>query len=288
LDGFLCIDKPIGLTSFSIAKIAKKILNVHKTGHNGTLDPAASGLLIVASGKATRLLPFIPSDPKTYLFSIQFGRTTDTLDCDGKFSDVQTQIPDEKKLLEILPLFEGTITQKPPIFSAIKIKGKPAYSYARKNIEIIIPERKITIYSISLLHYNHKKGEAFLKTECSKGTYIRSLARDIAIAAGTTGYTTAIRRTAIHTFSVQNAATLAELKENYTEYIISINSMFIQNPSYTASEEEVKKLFYGQRILLNNKNEGTVFIYNNNKELIAVGNNDSDKIFHPNRVFITE
>lgn len=285
--GFLCVDKPKGLSSFDIIRIVRGGIGIKKVGHNGTLDPEATGLLVLALGKATRLLPFLQSEPKTYEFSIQFGKTTNTLDNAGSVIEQDKPIPSVKVLGESIGAFQGRVLQKPPIHSAIKIKGKPAYRLARQKRVFDIPEREVTIHSLHLLNYNEKKGEAFLKTVCSKGTYIRSLSRDIAQKAGTLGYASSIRRIAIGNFDVQNAATVEDIQKDAQKHLIPINDILASLPSYTASSLQMKEISHGNEIEVDNNNNSTIlFIYSPRKELIAVAKNISQSKYHPVKVFI--
>ncbi len=287
MNGFLFINKPKGPTSFDIIRRVRRALGTKKIGHNGTLDPEATGLLILAVGSATRLIPYLPSEPKKYSFSIQFGVTTDTLDSAGVIIDSNKPFPTKQQLIDNAPAFQGTILQKPPKYSAIKIKGKRAYALARNNQKIDIPPREITIYLLTLVHYDPEKGEAFFTTECSKGTYIRSLARDIAEKAGTIGYASSIHRTAIHDFTIEDAIPADTLQQNQEISLHSITDIFSHCPSYTASDAEIQDIAYGRDTSIENAGtEKIVFIYNNVKELIAITEQVSTKLYHPIKVFI--
>ncbi len=287
MNGFLCVDKPQGVSSFYIIKTARKSLNIRKIGHNGTLDPGASGLLILAVGKATRLVSYIPSEPKTYMFSIQFGTLTTTLDSEGDIVEQGKPIPTESALSEAIKSFTGEIIQKPPAFSAIKIKGTRAYKLARKNEPVDIPERTVTISSLTLLNYDIKKGEASLKVECSKGTYVRSLARDIAEKAGTIGYASSIHRTAINGFNVSDAASMEELQHNAAKLIIPVDSMLASLPSYSATPSQIKTISHGNEIKVEkSENSAILFIYDSIKEIIAVAEKVSYNTYHPIKVFL--
>lgn len=289
MNGFLFVDKPQSLSSFDIIKIARRALSLKKIGHNGTLDPQATGLLVLAVGKATRLLPYLPSEPKTYTFSIQFGKTTDTLDCAGSVIEQGKPFPSAYLLAESLKLFHGNILQKPPQYSAIKINGSRAYKLARQNKTFILPPRGIIIHSLKLLQYNEEKGEAILQTECSKGTYIRSLSRDIAEKVGTVGYAASIRRTAINGFTLKNAIPLESIQQNAQKYLRSINTILAAFPSYAASPMQIQEIAHGQEIVVDTSiNNNILFIYNSEQELIAVANKVSSNRYHPTKVFIEQ
>lgn len=287
MNGFLCIDKPKGPSSFDIIRIVRQAIGIKKIGHNGTLDPEATGLLVLALGKATRLLPYLQSEPKTYEFSVQFGKTTDTLDSVGSITEEGKPIPSAGALAEAVGSFQGRIVQKPPLHSAVKIRGKPAYKLARQNKVFDMPQREVTIHSLQLLRYNKEKGQAFLQAVCSKGTYIRSLARDIALKMGTVGYASSIRRVAAGDFSVQNAATIDNIQKDSQKHIVPVNRAFASFPSYMASPLQIKALSHGNEIEVdNNDNSPVLFVYSQKKELIAVAENSSQSRYHPVKVFI--
>lgn len=287
MNGFLCVDKPQGISSFSVIKIARKSLGVKKIGHSGTLDPDATGLLILAIGKATRLIPYIPSEPKTYLFNVQFGTTTTTLDKEGEITEQGKSIPEQKVLSEVIPSFTGEIKQRPPEFSAIKIGGKRAYKLARNNKPVDIPERAVTISSLKVLKYDVNKGEAAFEVACSKGTYIRSLARDIAVKAGTVGFASLIRRTAINSITVKDAVSVKELEQNAQSLIIPVDAMLSSIPSYNATPSQIKKISHGNEINIDIPEKSTLLIiYNSIKEIVAVAEKVSRNTYHPIKVFV--
>lgn len=287
MNGFLYIDKPKGPSSFDIIRIVRQATGIKKIGHNGTLDPEATGLLVLALGKATRLLPYLQSEPKTYEFSVQFGKTTDTLDSVGSVTEEGKPIPSAGALAGAVESFQGRIIQTPPLYSAVKIKGKPAYKLARQNKVFDMPQREVTIHSLQLLGYDKEKGEAFFRAACSKGTYIRSLARDIALKTGTIGYASSIRRVAAGDFSVQDAATIDNVQKDSQKHIVPVNRAFASLPSYMASPLQIKELSHGNEIEVdNNDNSPVLFVYSQKKELIAVAESSSQSRYHPVKVFI--
>jgi tRNA pseudouridine55 synthase len=287
LNGFYFINKPKGPTSFDIIRRVRRIQGKKKIGHSGTLDPEATGLLILAVGTATRLIPFLPSEPKRYSFSIQFGKTTDTLDSEGTIIDRNKPIPTEQQLTAVVPSFIGTILQKPPDYSAIKINGKRAYTLARKKQKVTIPPREITIHSLTLYRCDAEKGEAFFTAECSNGTYIRSLARDIAEKAGTIGYASSIHRTAISSYTIDDAVPVEKIQQNPDGTLHSITDIFSHYPSYTASRAEIQEIAHGNTVTIADIiTEKWLFIYNAENELIAVTEKISEQHYHPIKVFI--
>jgi tRNA pseudouridine55 synthase len=202
VDGLVLLDKPENITSFSVLGTLKRDVGTKKVGHTGTLDKFASGLLVVLTGNYTRFAEYVTGMSKEYTAVFEFGRQTETLDPEGAV--VATgPIPSLGEIEKKLPEFTGNILQKPPEFSAIHLDGKRAHEIARAGGRPEMPERRVTIGSIRILAYE----EPFLRVSvaCGKGTYIRSLARDLGRALGTCGYVTGLRRTAVGTFHVQDA-----------------------------------------------------------------------------------
>ena len=173
--GLLNIYKPVGKTSHDVVAYLRRVLKIKQIGHTGTLDPFAEGVLPVCIGKSTRLIEYLP-DEKAYLAYVQFGKSTDTYDTEGKIVFETDKKVSETEILEKLPLFEGEIEQIPPIYSAIKVNGKKLYDYAREGKEVEIKPRKVIINKIELKDFDFENQVAQIYIECSKGTYIRSIA----------------------------------------------------------------------------------------------------------------
>jgi len=224
MDGILNIYKPSGPTSHDIVDRIRKITEIKKVGHAGTLDPFAEGILIILIGKATKSQSKFMDMDKTYVATLQLGAISDTYDRTGiksKFSSF-AKAPEDRQIQNTLKQFVGEIRQVPPIYSAIKIKGKKAYELARKGQKIKLKPRKIKIYNIKLLKYNYP----YLKIEvkCAKGTYIRSLAHDIGQKLGTGAYLEKLIRTEIRKFNIKNTIKLEKLNsKNWTKKLISDN-----------------------------------------------------------------
>lgn len=207
IHGWVGVDKPTGISSAHCLNKIKRILSIKKIGHTGTLDPFASGVLCVAIGEATKTIQFINSDIlKKYEFVIQFTKETDTLDCEGKVTATTDKIPDRKQLIDVLPKFIGFITQIPPKFSAIKVKGERAYNLARKGYEFELKPREVYIKHLELLDFCDDKAK--LLVECSKGTYIRCLGAEIARSLGSLGYLNYLRRMQDLKFDEKNIISL--------------------------------------------------------------------------------
>lgn len=219
MNGILIVNKPKGYTSRDIVNIISKKLNTKKVGHTGTLDPIAEGVLVVPIGRALKISELLTSEKKEYIAKVILGYETDMLDITGK--EIKRNIPniDKDKLIEVLNSFIGKYNQEVPIYSAVKINGRKLYEYARSNIQITPPSKIVEIYSISLLEgpiYKEDIIEFTMKCEVSKGTYIRSLIRDIAYKLSTYGTMKELIRTKQGSFLLEDAFTLEDIqKDNY-------------------------------------------------------------------------
>ncbi|WP_454885497.1 tRNA pseudouridine(55) synthase TruB [Sphingomonas oryzagri] len=216
LHGWLVIDKPVGPGSTDIVSKAKRALRDGgyakvKVGHGGTLDPLATGVLPIALGEATKLSGRMLDADKAYAFTVKFGEQTDTLDLEGKAVATSDVRPTRDALEAVLPRFTGPIDQVPPAYSALKVDGQRAYDLARAGEEVVLASRSVTIHSLDIEDANADR--ATLVATVSKGTYIRSLARDIALALGTVGHVTMLRRTKSGPFTLASAISLDSLAE---------------------------------------------------------------------------
>ncbi len=211
-DHVILIDKPLEWTSFDIVKKLRAKLKIRKIGHAGTLDPLATGLLILCTGKKTKTISSIQEQPKEYTGTMVLGKTTPSYDLETKVEDGgdMSEIT-ESFLRTLIPQFEGEVEQTPPIYSAVKVNGERAYKKARAGEKIEIKSRIITVYSFELTEVNLP--EVKFKINCSKGTYIRSLTNDFGSAAGVGAYLSALRRTKIGDYSVDNALTIEEVNK---------------------------------------------------------------------------
>jgi len=212
-DEIILIDKPANMTSFGVVARVRRVLSHQagkkvKVGHCGTLDPFATGLLILVTGKMTRRAMEFTKLDKVYEAEVVLGQQSTTGDTEGDITVVSTTQPTRQQVEAALAAFNGEITQTPPIFSAIKINGQRAYKLARDGKEVDIPKRQVTIYSLEIIDYTYPSLK--IRTHVSSGTYIRSLAVDIGAALGTGAYCSALRRTHIADFSVSEAKTLAD------------------------------------------------------------------------------
>lgn len=217
MNGILIVNKPKGYTSRDIVNIISKKLNTKKVGHTGTLDPIAEGVLVVPIGRALKISELLTSEKKEYIAKVILGYETDTLDITGK--EIKRNIPnvDKDKLIEVLNSFIGKYNQEVPMYSAVKVNGRKLYEYARSNIQITPPSKIVEIYSISLLEgpiYKDNTVEFTMKCEVSKGTYIRSLIRDIAYKLSTYGTMKELIRTKQGSFLLEDAFTLEDIQKD--------------------------------------------------------------------------
>lgn len=216
INGFLAINKPYGKTSRDVVNEVQKIFNT-KAGHTGTLDPIATGVLIVCLGKYTKLSSYITSDKKKYIATVKFGISTDTLDVTGNMLDKNDIIPSKECVTDIINKFICSYEQEVPIYSAVKISGRKLYEYARDGVSVDLPKRLVTIYSLKLISYN-KNGFTF-SCEVSKGTYIRSLIKDMCEAMGCLGVMDKLERTEQCGISVDECFSLDDIKNNNYKFM---------------------------------------------------------------------
>jgi len=221
--GFILVNKPAGITSHDVVDKLRKITKIKKIGHAGTLDPFATGLLILGIGREfTKKLVIFQRQDKEYIAKLRLGAESDTFDREGKIIERKIEkIPEKQEVEEVLKNFLGEIEQIPPIFSAKKIKGKKLYELARKGIKLQPKPQRVTIYEISILEYNFPFLK--IKVKCSSGTYIRSLASDIGKKLGCGAYVEELTRTKIGSFSLDDAVELLKLNnQNWRSFLFSI------------------------------------------------------------------
>ena len=255
--GFVVIDKPAGLTSHDCVSRLRKVFNMRKIGHSGTLDPLVTGVLPIAIGNATRLISYLQGS-KAYKGIIQLGANTNTDDLEGEIikSRIWPSI-NENDINSILENFRGNILQKPPIFSSVHIKGERAYKKARKGEKFDLNPKKVRINKLNLISWSQSKGELLVYVECSTGTYIRSLARDIGETIGCGGYLKKLRRTKAFDFNESHSVLLPEKAEFYQEInkpkVLAPNIFFEHMSSYKLiSEEEIISWRSGRKICIKN------------------------------------
>ena len=266
MNGLLIINKPKEYTSHDIVNIVRKKLNTKKVGHTGTLDPNATGVLPILIGQATKISKYLVEHKKTYIATLKLGEQRDTGDSEGNIveQDLNLKIFDIKQIEQTLSNFLGKQQQIPPMYSAIKVKGKKLYEYARNGQEIEIKPRDIEVYNISLKNYN-QKDEIEFEVECSKGTYIRTLCEDIAKKLGTIGYMKELQRTKINEFEIQNAVSLDDLDNvNPQDKLISIEKIFKDKPEIKLNERKLELFLNGVQLTYDLEDE-LYRVYSSNK-----------------------
>ena len=256
LNGWIILDKPVGLGSTQAVGAVKRALREAgepktKVGHGGTLDPLASGVLPIALGEATKLAGRMLDATKAYDFTIRFGEETDTLDLEGKVIATAEMRPAPEHVAAILPCFTGPIEQVPPAFSAMKVDGKRAYDLARAGEYVELKSRIVTIHALTLVAA--EPDQATLSATVSKGTYIRSLARDIAGALGTVGHVTMLRRTRAGPFALDRAISLDKLEEiakarALTRTVLPLDAGLDDIPGLPVTPEQARLLRHGQQL----------------------------------------
>lgn len=274
MDGILIVNKTKGCTSHDIVYQVKKMVN-EKVGHTGTLDPMATGVLPLLIGKGTLCSKYLINHDKVYKVQLTLGVKTDTADSEGSIIE-EKKVPQEafqkKRIEEVLETFLGKQEQIPPMYSAIKVKGKKLYEYARKGEKIERKPRKIEIYNMELIKISKKKRQIEFKVNCSKGTYIRSLCEDIASKLNTVGYMCELERLQVGKFNIADAITLGELEKNKEvihKKMIPIEELFNNNKNIELDDKKLTLFLNGVQLSRKEK-DGVYKIYNKNK-FIGIG-----------------
>lgn len=263
MNGIILINKEKGYSSHDVVNIARRALHTKKVGHGGTLDPQAQGLLVLCVNKATKALQFIQSDSKVYQAKLLLGKSTDTYDLEGAvLEEGPVEKIDEAKIVAVLDSFLGTTKQVPPIYSALKVKGKKLYEYARNNEEVEIEARDITITKIELICYQDDVIE--FKVACSKGTYIRSLCVDIAKKLGYPGVMADLIRLQSGNYDLKDAYSIDQLKNGEVE-VLPLETALAGYPKLVVDE---KIVIHGKQI--ESDLPGEVAIYNDQGKILAI------------------
>ena len=272
MNGILIINKSKGWTSHDIVAKVKKITG-EKVGHTGTLDPLATGVLPLLIGKGTLCSKYLINHDKTYIVRLKLGIRKSTGDEEGEVLEqelVDQQLLDKKKIEIVLEQFIGEQEQIPPIYSAIKVKGKKLYEYARKQQEVQIPSRKITIYDIKLLKIDKENYEIQFEVRCSKGTYIRSICEDIAKKIGTIGYMKELQRTQVGNFKIEQAISIENLnKETVKKRIITVEELFKNLENVQLGKKKLQLFLNG--VKLNFDLEDDIYKIYSEEKFIGIG-----------------
>ena len=284
MTGIICLDKPCDMTSFMAVKRASRILGVKKAGHTGTLDPMATGVLVIMLGHCTRFIELLPEHKKSYTARVKLGITTNTLDITGNILSESPVNVTKEQLLSVTEDFKGEILQTPPMYSALKKDGERLYDLARKGIEIEREQRKITIEKLEIYDFNGI--EFSMDVTCSAGTYIRSLCDDIGAKLGCGAVMTELRRTSANGFSIEKSITLEELEqlvsENRTDEVItSVETALMSYPEITVTNPQANRFRNGGALdyarLHGDYPVGIYRVYSPQRKLLGLGEIKEEK-----------
>ena len=278
--GFLNVYKPVGKTSHDVVAYFRKLLKIKRIGHTGTLDPFAEGVLPICIGNSTRLIEYLPDD-KAYLAFVQFGKSTDTYDTEGNVVFESDKKVTEEDVAKALKNFEGEIEQTPPMYSAIKVNGKKLYEYAREGKTVDVKPRKVIISKIELKSFDFENQQAQIYIECSKGTYIRSIANDLGASLNCGGYLTRLIRTKAGKFLVENSIKM----EDYISIEFVQNNLIepismLSYQVYNLNESEALDISNGKPLLNKSikNDENVILVYNDRIKAIASSCNKCIKV----------
>jgi tRNA pseudouridine55 synthase len=305
INGWVVLDKPEGLSSTQAMAKVRRALNANKAGHGGTLDPFATGVLAIALGEATKLVNYVLDGTKTYQFEIAWGEARDTDDITGKTIRTSDKRPSAEDIKNILPRFIGAIQQIPPQFSALHIDGERAYDIARRGETMELEARSITIYDLKYVGSEGTNSASF-EVSCSKGTYIRSLARDMGEALGCFGYVKALKRLRTGPFQLTQAISLAKLEEmgqkdagpeGFRACVYPLAAVLDDIPAVTVNEMETRRLRQGQGIVLHPLRltealtQSPIIAVKDDCDLVALASLEANvlkpvRVFHRNNDFI--
>ncbi len=295
IDGWINLDKPAGLTSTAAVGRVRYLLHAAKAGHAGTLDPLATGVLPIALGEATKTVPYAVDATKTYRFSVRWGVETTTDDMEGTAVATHDELPSPTDVAALLPRFTGEILQRPPAFSAIKVDGARAYDLARAGEIVELPARPVVISQLHVVD-GAELGTTAFEAVCTKGTYVRSLARDMGRALGCYGHVCALRRTRVGPFNEGGTISLDKLQEishsaagcvDFASFLKPVEVALDDIPALDVSQADAMRLKQGRSVLLRGRDApiltGPVSAISGGR-LVAIGEVRQGE-FHPTRVF---
>jgi tRNA pseudouridine55 synthase len=294
--GWVVLDKPVGMTSTHAVSVVKRLFSAKRAGHAGTLDPLASGALPIALGEATKTVPFVMDGRKVYRFTVRWGEERDTDDAEGRVIASSDQRPSADAIRALLPSFTGIIQQVPPRYSAIKIEGERAYDLARDGEEVTLAARPVEIGRLELVNLPDSD-HAVLEAECGKGTYVRSVARDLGRTLGCFGHVSALRRTAVGPFGEKTMILLEQLEAlchraasgeaSLADALMPVETALDDIPALAVSRADAARLQRGQAVLLRGRDapnfRGTIHVTVSG-QLLALAELDRGEIV-PKRVF---
>ena len=294
--GWVVLDKPVSITSTHAVSMVKRLFSAKRCGHAGTLDPLASGALPIALGEATKTVPFVMDGRKLYRFTIRWGEERDTDDAEGRVVSTSKERPSPEAVHALLPSYTGLIQQIPPRYSAIKIEGERAYDLARDGEQVELAARPVEIGRLELVNVPDRN-HAVLEAECGKGTYVRSLARDLGRALGCFGHVSALRRAAVGPFTQETMISLEQLEAlchraasgegSLADALMPVETALDDIPALAVSRADAARLQRGQAVLLRGRDapnfRGTVYVTVSG-QLLALAELDRGEIV-PKRVF---
>lgn len=290
VSGVLVVDKPTGMTSHDVVQVVRRGTGIRRAGHTGTLDPRASGVLVILLGPAVRLSEFVSASDKRYQATIRVGSSTDTYDSEGTITDHNSDIDvSEEQFNEILQQFTGEIEQVPPPYSAVKVKGRKAYELARRGEEVELKPRIINVYSLEVLEWDPP--ESVIDVYCSSGTYVRSLANDIGKALGTGAYLVGLRRTKSGRFTLRDAVPLRILREafeagDWYKNLIPAAEALADWPMVELDADQMEFVRHGHRIPAESGQTGWARGVSEQGDLVALMEVDEDTLeWQPRKVF---
>jgi len=294
--GWVVLDKPVGMTSTHAVSVVKRLFTAKRAGHAGTLDPLASGCLPIGLGEATKTVPFVMDGRKLYRFTVRWGEERDTDDAEGRVIATSEQRPSAEAIRALLPSYTGTIQQVPPRYSAIKIEGERAYDLAREGATVELAARPVDIGRLELVEVPDPD-HAVLEAECGKGTYVRSIARDLGRALGCFGHVSALRRAAVGPFIEETMISLEQLEAlchraaagegSLADALMPVETALDDIPALAITREDAARLTRGQAVLLRGRDapnfRGTIYVTVSG-QLLALAELDRGEIV-PKRVF---
>lgn len=287
ITGWVILDKPLGLSSAAAVGIVRRLFDAAKAGHGGTLDPLATGVLPIALGEATKTMSMVLEGDKAYRFTLTFGESRNTDDGEGVVTATSRVRPDSAAIQAVIPRFTGAVEQVPPAYSAMKVGGERAYALARAGEAVQLDARTVQIDRLELLFCEGDKAE--FAVDCGKGTYIRSLARDLAQALGSVGYMSALRRTKAGRFTEKAAFSLDSLEAlrhsaRLAEALLPLSAVLDDIPALAMSDDDAHRLRCGQRIRVSGSTQGIVFVTADGKPValarIEAGVAESIRVFN--------
>jgi tRNA pseudouridine55 synthase len=298
VNGWVILDKPIGITSTQAVSIVRRLFNAQKAGHAGTLDPLASGILPIALGEATKTVPFAVNGEKAYRFTVRWGEETNTDDAEGSITRTSERRPTRGEINDLLPRFVGEVMQVPPQFSAIKVDGERAYALARDGEDVILHARPVMIETLDLVGLTDDSTAVF-EAQCGKGTYVRSIARDMGRELGCLGHVIDLRRTRVGNFSEDRSVRLDDLRDaadkdatgepgiDFWSLLKPIEVALDDIAALAVSADDAQRLRNGQSILIRGRDapimSGPAYAIAKG-QLVAIGELQRGEL-HPTRVF---